>query len=97
MNPQRVQISGNSMWPTFPEGTLFALETNPKKISVNDLVLAIHPTSSDVKIVKRLQSINGEWVFVVGDNPDPLSSDDSHNFGPIHIDNILGICTPLME
>ena len=36
-------------------------------------------------------------VFLIGDNPDPTASEDSHNFGRIHLDAILGVCVPRDE
>ena len=33
---------------------------------------------------------DGTKIFVEGDNPDPLSSEDSHNFGFIDIEALLG-------
>ena len=98
MNPLRVQISGDSMWPTYPDGTQFDLDEDFEDyLKVNDVVLALHPNSKGLKIVKRIQSVKGDWIFLVGDNPDPLSSDDSHNFGAVHLDNILGICIPIVN
>jgi hypothetical protein len=43
-------------------------------------------------MIKRIQKINSDGeLWVVGDNPDPTSSDDSHNFGFITKNNVLGI------
>jgi len=43
-----------------------------------------------MKIVKRIKSIDGDRFFLEGDNPDPLASDDSHNFGTVKFDSIIG-------
>jgi hypothetical protein len=86
------------MWPTYPEGTEFELlpnDSNPP--AIGDVIIANHPFHSNIKIVKRIQSIDGEMVFLIGDNPDPTASEDSHNFGRIHLDSILGVCVPRQE
>ncbi|NCG00323.1 MAG: nickel-type superoxide dismutase maturation protease [Euryarchaeota archaeon] len=96
MSAVRVRISGDSMWPTYPEGTEFDLQ--PFELNqplIGAVVLAKHPFHSDLQIVKRVHSIDDEMVFLVGDNPDPTASDDSHNFGKIHREQLLGICIPV--
>ena len=61
------------------------------KIEIGDLVVFPHPFKSKLKLFKRITKIKDRTkVFVEGDNPDPLSSEDSHNFGFIDIKNILG-------
>jgi type IV secretory pathway protease TraF len=32
-------------------------------------------------------------LFLTGDQPDPLASEDSHNFGPISRDAVIARCT----
>ena len=98
MSEVRVNISGDSMWPTFPDGTQFLLNPCPfEELSVGDVVLAQHPFKSTVRIVKRIQNIQAHTVFLVGDNPDPLASEDSHNFGYVRHEAILGRCEPIQE
>ena len=98
MSSVRVRISGDSMWPTYPEGTEFELlPSHSNQPVIGDVVLANHPFHSKVQIVKRIQSIDGEMVFLVGDNPDPTASEDSHNFGKIHLEAIVGICVRTKE
>ena len=98
MSEVRVNISGDSMWPTYPDGTQFLLNPCPfEELSVGDVVLAQHPFKSTVRIVKRIQNIHALTVFLVGDNPDPLASEDSHNFGAVRHEAILGRCEPIQE
>lgn len=98
MKPVRVRISGDSMWPTFPDGTEFTLSPlGLNQPQVDDVVLTAHPFYPEIQIVKRVQSIEGEMIFLIGDNPDPTSSEDSHNFGKVHRDDILGICSQANE
>ena len=65
--------------------------------AVGDVVLASHPFHSNLQIVKRIQSIDDGLVFLVGDNPDPTASEDSHNFGSVSLDAIQGVCVPREE
>ena len=98
MTSVRVRISGDSMWPTHPEGTEFdLLSPHTNQPTVGDIVLANHPFHSNLQIVKRIQSIDDGLVFLVGDNPDPTASEDSHNFGSVPLDAIHGVCVPRKE
>ena len=88
-----VRIQGESMWPTFEDGQIltFEVEIDPCEVVPGDVVLASHPFKLDVKMVKRVRSINDEGrFFLVGDHPDPTSSEDSHNFGHLDTTAILG-------
>ena len=94
----RVRISGDSMWPTYPDGTEFdLLSARTNQLTVGDVVLVNHPFHSNLQIVKRIQSIDDGLVFLVGDNPDPTASEDSHNFGSVSLDAIQGVCVPREE
>ena len=98
MTTVRVRISGDSMWPTYPDGTEFDLLSGDSiQPVVGDVVLANHPFHSNLQIVKRIQSIDDGLVFLVGDNPDPTASEDSHNFGSVPLDEIQGVCVPREE
>jgi nickel-type superoxide dismutase maturation protease len=98
MSRVRVHISGDSMWPTFPNGSLFELiDCTFEELNIGDVVLAQHPFHSEVQIVKRIESFRDRTVFLVGDNPDPLASEDSHNFGAINEEAILGRCELIQQ
>ncbi|MEL0182696.1 MAG: S26 family signal peptidase [Candidatus Poseidoniales archaeon] len=80
-----VRIQGDSMWPSFRDGdTLAFTKEGLASLAVKDVVLVSHPLKPEVRMVKRVLRIeeNGD-LFLVGDNPDPLASEDSHNFGPV--------------
>jgi hypothetical protein len=58
------------------------------------VVLAQHPLKPDVKVVKRVRHITDDGrLFLEGDQPDPLGSEDSHNFGPVKAEAILAVAT----
>ena len=80
-----VRIQGDSMWPTFRDGdVLMFTQQDLASFAAGDVVLVSHPLKPEVRMVKRVLRVeaNGD-LFLVGDNPDPLASEDSHNFGPV--------------
>ena len=84
---------GSSMFPSFTSGeTVVCTPFSPEDdLRVGDVVIFFHPFNKTMKLIKRVQSIKGQNVFVVGDNPDILSSQDSHSFGPVQKKHILAI------
>ena len=54
---------------------------------------AIVPLIGNLTLIKRIKKINSSGeLWIEGDNPDPTSSDDSHNFGYISKENIVAYC-----
>ena len=87
-----VKIKGDSMWPNFKDGdTLHCEEYSGQNVYVGNIVVFIHPFKPNVTCVKRIKSITDSGLFVEGDNPDPLASEDSHNFGIVSLDAIIAI------
>ncbi|MGY8644758.1 MAG: S26 family signal peptidase [Candidatus Poseidoniales archaeon] len=87
-----VVVKGNSMWPTLSDGITVRFEKITKdEIKEGQIVLTNHPLKNNHLIIKRVQSISNDRVFLVGDNPDPNESSDSHNFGTIPISEIIAI------
>ena len=91
-NTVDVRIQGDSMWPTFSNDDLVVFTSVSKtELTIGDVVLAIHPFKPKVLLVKRIHRIEIDGrLFLVGDNPDPLASEDSHNFGPVSPDAVQG-------
>ncbi|MBT6971988.1 MAG: nickel-type superoxide dismutase maturation protease [Euryarchaeota archaeon] len=85
----KVVINGDSMLPTLKPGDIIKFSVD-KSLKEGDVVLAFHPLRENMKIVKRIKSIVKGRFFLEGDNPDPLASDDSHNFGTVSFDSIIG-------
>lgn len=87
-------IKGYSMYPSYTPGETIVFNKISKNkanlLNENDLVVFNHPFKKNTKLFKRIKSISKDLVFVSGDNPDPNSSFDSHNFGPIYKADILG-------
>jgi len=58
------------------------------------VVVARLPLKSGVVVVKRMKRAEGQSLFLEGDHPDPLASEDSHNFGPVNRSAVLGVWMP---
>ena len=87
-----VKVKGDSMWPTLENGDIVRFEkTDSNAIEINHIVLFKHPFKKDFNLIKRINSIDGGRVFLVGDNPDPNASEDSHNFGQIGLEGIIAV------
>lgn len=89
-----VKIKGDSMWPNLKNGeTLSCEEYTGQSVVVGNIVVFTHPFKPNVTCVKRVKRVTDSGVFVEGDNPDPLASEDSHNFGIVSFDAIIAIKT----
>ena len=87
-----VKIKGDSMWPNFKDGdTLSCEQYSGQSVLVGNIVVFTHPFKPKVTCVKRVKRITDSGLFVEGDNPDPLASEDSHNFGLVSLDAIIAI------
>tara|TARA_Y100001960_G_C14118266_1_gene560892 strand:+ start:169 stop:423 length:255 start_codon:yes stop_codon:yes gene_type:complete len=74
------------MSPTLNDGdsVLFKKIRGNTVIKKGDIVVFNHPFKHSFKIVKRVVKVKSKSkLFVEGDNYDPLSTDDSNNFGYI--------------
>lgn len=89
----QVVVSGHSMWPVLDDGQVIDCEMyDGQKLLIGDIIVFLHPFNKKLTLIKRIQKINSEGeLWVVGDNPDPTSSQDSHNFGFISKNNVLGL------
>ena len=55
------------------------------------IVLLDHPFRPNLRIIKRIQSMEDGRLFLVGDNPDPTASEDSHNFGEVDVSSVIAV------
>ena len=89
-----VKVNGNSMWPTLRDGEIVRFEKiDLNLIEPNLIVLFKHPIKKDFNLIKRISTVEDGEVFLIGDNPDPNASEDSHNFGCINVKNIIAVIT----
>ena len=80
------------MWPSLLNGDIIEFtKITDQVIKLNDIIVFNHPLKREVICVKRVKQISENRYFVQGDNPDPTSSEDSHNFGLIDRKNIIAI------
>ena len=85
-----VVVKGDSMWPTLSDGSIVRFQNiMPNEVKVGQIILTKHPLKSNLMIIKRVQSISKENVFLIGDNPDPNASEDIHNIASIKLSEIV--------
>jgi len=91
---RRFQIVGASMLPEYADGDEVLVDPRAygsRSPAPGHVVLASHPTIADTLIVKRVERVEPDGrLFVVGDNPDPLASTDSRQFGAIRPERVQG-------
>ena len=83
----RVRVQGSSMQPLLM-GADHVLVHPCKRAEAGDVVLCRHPFQADVRILKRVQDICEDGLFLVGDNP--TESSDSSSFGRVPWTHLLG-------
>ena len=81
------------MEPALPEGTI-VLVRRTQAVQLNDIILCRHPYKSKTNIIKRVEDLRPDGLYVLGDNPS--QSTDSRSFGVIPTDHVLGVVTSKM-
>ena len=62
-----VVVNGDSMWPTLKQGSTAKFERiDSNLVAVGQIVLLDHPVMPNLRIIKRIQSIEDEQLFLVG-------------------------------
>ncbi len=77
------------MVPTLDPGAWVLVDPD-RRASVGDVVLAPHPWRDRV-VCKRLAALDGAFAELASDNPD--EGTDSRQFGPVAVDDLLGVVT----
>ena len=86
-----VVVNGDSMWPTLKHGeTINVIPYLDHQLMEDDIVVFYDPRETSRVCIKRLRRIEANGFFVEGDNPDPTASTDSHNFGLISPNLVIG-------
>lgn len=92
LNTIAVVVIGDSMWPTLKDGDTFeAIPYSNQTINEGDIVVFNDPTHPSRICVKRVVHVKPEGLFVEGDNPDPTASTDSHNYGLVSYNLLVGM------
>lgn len=87
-----VVVNGDSMWPTLKHGDTFdAVPYSGQDVKIGEIIVFRDPTHNSRICVKRVLHIKPNGLFVEGDNPDPTASTDSHNYGWISYDLLIGM------
>ena len=84
---RRVQVHGDSMRPALEPGDRL-LVVSLLRPRPGDVVAVVDPRDGRRVMVKRVSSVDGESIEVLGD--DPAASTDSRTFGPVRSDHVLG-------
>lgn len=80
------RVKGNSMLPTYKNGSLIFV-SNLLKPSVGRIVIA---KLANKEVIKRVKSVSPDRRFyIVGDNPS--DSTDSREYGPVSRKDIIGV------
>ena len=89
-----MQVQGASMRPTLEPGDRVFIApakrggANP---SIGSVVVSRHPNRPEVRMIKRLQGMEGDGLVLLGDNP--AESSDSRQLGLIPRDHLIGTVT----
>jgi len=89
----RVRVDGHSMEPALSHGSHVLVRKGAQPV-VGDIVLCDHPYQSDMRVLKRVETIDDEALFLLGDNPE--ESTDSRSFGPVPLARLIGVVTSKM-
>ena len=90
---RRLRVSGPSMEPLLFEGDVVFVDTSayldapPRDL---DVVVAQHPSTPTIDIVKRVEFSTDEGVYLRSDNPDAEGVSDSRQFGVVPFDLVIG-------
>jgi len=79
------RVVGNSMAPKLPKGTLILATKLFRRLHPGEVVIVKH---DDKEKVKRIERVENDKVFVVGDNL--AASTDSRHFGWLTRDQVVG-------
>jgi nickel-type superoxide dismutase maturation protease len=92
---QRLRVTGESMLPLLKPGEEILVDSQAYQNScpqIGDLVVAIHPHHSELRIVKRvILTLEDGSCFLQGDNS--AGSSDSRSFGAVNLKQIVGKVT----
>jgi signal peptidase I len=78
------RVKGDGMYPTLEKGQLVLIRRRPI-LKVNDIIVFVH---NGAEKVKRITGIEGDFLYVVGDNP--RYSTDSRHYGYVSRNAVIG-------
>jgi len=78
------RVKGDGMYPTLEKGQLVLIRRR-SILKVNDIIVFVH---NGAEKVKRITGIEGNFLYVLGDNP--RYSTDSRHYGYVSRDAVIG-------
>lgn len=85
-------VHGPSMVPTLRHGDVLLI-VRTRKVRPGDIAVARFQSRPDLLVVKRVQRVDGQLCWLVGDNP--LIRDDSRTYGVAQpVGRVLLRCWP---
>lgn len=89
---RRFRVVGISMEPTLKEGDhLFVSRATPgggSPLQEGNVVVVRHPRDPSQVLVKRVERLGHQGLWLRGDNP---VGTDSRQFGPVELTQVLGV------
>ncbi|MBX2862838.1 MAG: S26 family signal peptidase [Leptolyngbyaceae cyanobacterium MAG.088] len=90
---RRFVVREMSMMPTLLPGDTVLAEMDAA-VKVGDVAIASHPTQPDILLIKRIQDIFYDGgVYLISDNTEEISAQDSRHFGVFAANQIHGRVT----
>lgn len=86
----RYRVTGNSMAPTLVDGQ-HVLVRAVATADPGSIVVVRHPFRTDIRMIKRVQSVHADGLHLTGDNP--AESSDSSALGRIPWIHLIGVVT----
>jgi nickel-type superoxide dismutase maturation protease len=77
---RRYRVSGFSMQPLLnaEDEVLVDPRAYARRLpNLDDIVVARHPSQSELQIIKRIKEVRGDFYLLAGDNPDPAQTSSS--------------------
>ena len=86
-----MQVDGRSMEPALhpQDRVLVKRWTSGRSAPLGQIVVAWHPDSSDLRVIKRLRWSDAKGFWLEGDNP--AESTDSRQLGWFNPENLIGV------
>jgi len=86
----RYRVTGHSMAPTLTDGQHVLVQPS-STADPGAIVVVRHPFRTDIRLIKRVQSVHDDGLHLTGDNP--KESSDSRALGRIPWVHLVGIVT----
>jgi signal peptidase I len=96
----RVEVEGNSMLPTLRHGQRIWVRFYPRALSSDQVlelrgrvVLIEREEYPGIFLIKRLEKVHGDLIWIEGDNKDPVIAElqsDSRKFGWLPRESVRG-------